>query len=63
MSSVILRLLLWVIAVVVTVDIGVFVYNHLPDTVRDIATFVLIDEAITRIVDAQMWAVKAITAK
>lgn len=95
MSSVILRLLLWVVAVVVTVSIGVFVYNHLPVQVRDIAALVLIitapaavawainqleelsngpsmlsatqklliDEAITRIVDAQMWAVKAITAK
>jgi len=42
MSSVILRLLLWVVAVVVTVSIGVFVYNHLPVQVRDIAALVLI---------------------
>lgn len=41
-GSVILRLLSWVVAVVVTVSIGVFVYNHLPDTVRDIAALVLI---------------------
>lgn len=52
-SSVILRLLLWVVAVVVTVGIGVFVYNHLPDTVRDIATFVLIVTAPAAVV----WAI------
>lgn len=53
MSSVILRLLLWVVAVVVTVGIGIFVYNHLPDTVRDIATFVLIVTAPAAVV----WAI------
>ena len=53
MSSVILRLLLWVVAVVVTVGIGVFVYNHLPDTVRDIAALVLIITAPAAVV----WAI------
>lgn len=46
MSSVILRLLLWVITVVVMVSVGVFVYNYLPDTVRDIATLVLIVKCV-----------------
>ena len=53
MSDVILRLLLWVVAVVVIVSIGVFVYNHLPDTARDIATFVLIITAPAAVV----WAI------
>lgn len=53
MSDVILRLLLWVVAVVVIVSIGVFVYNHLPGTVRDIATFVLIITAPAAVV----WAI------
>lgn len=53
MSSVILRLLLWVVAVVVIVGIGVFVYNHLPVQVRDIAALVLIVTAPTTVV----WAI------
>lgn len=53
MISVILRLLLWVVAVVVTVSVGVFVYNHLPDTVRDIAIIVLIVTAPAAVV----WAI------
>lgn len=42
MGSVILRLLLWVITVVAIASVGTFVYNHLSDQVRDVATFVLI---------------------
>lgn len=53
MSSVILRLLLWVVAVVVIVSIGVFVYNHLPVQVRDIAALVLIVTAPAAVV----WAI------
>ena len=53
MSSVILRLLLWVITVVVMVNVGVFVYNYLPDKVRDIATLVLIVTAPA----AMVWAI------
>lgn len=53
MSSVILRLLLWVITVVVMVSVGVFVYDYLPDTVRDIASLVLIVTAPT----AMVWAI------
>lgn len=53
MGSIILRLLLWVIIVISVVSVGTFVYNHLPDTVRDIATFVLIVTAPAAVV----WAI------
>lgn len=53
MCRVILRLLLWVITVVAIASVGTFVYNHLPDQVRNIATLVLIITAPAAVV----WAI------
>lgn len=53
MISVILRLLLWVFGVIAMVSVGVFAYNHLPDTVRNISAFVLIVTATA----AGIWAI------
>lgn len=53
MSSVILRLLLWVATVIVVGSVGVLVYNSLTEPVRGIVVYVLVITAPAAVV----WAI------